>query len=769
MKHFFAALLLLFAIQSGFSQNNKSWKGYFSYREIKDISEAPTRLIAASENALFTKDLVNGAIKTTNTVDGLSGQTISSVYHSEAFRKTLIGYENGLMIVVNEVDGSILNVVDIINKALPPDIKKINHFMEYNGIVYISCDFGIVEYNLATLVFGSTFFIGNNGAQIVIKQTAIFNNKIYAATDSFGIRSADINNANLNDFSQWTTLDGNGWIGVEAFSDGLYAMTNQGGLYHFQGGNFVQQQAQYPQPSVDFRKSGDYLIATTPNHVYIYNSSMILVRDINSAEVAVPNLKFSCATIINDIVYLGTVENGMFSTSLTGSPFEDMTPSGPLRNNIFAMKASSTSLWAVFGDYDISYRPDNPLRYYGISKFNTNNWLNITYDELQAAVGKPVTNLVRISIHPTNANLVYISSFNSGLLKLENDVPTMLYDQTNTGTNGLQPFPNSTTVRIDGTAFDKVGNLWVTNSLTNKGLKVLTAAGQWNSYDLSSLFTPAQLGSFNMGRLTIDKNGTKWITTRDQGLVAFNETYSTVPKTIKSTPETGNLPDIDARVSAVDTRNQLWIGTKKGLRVLSSVDSYLTDQQMITENIVFIEDNLPQELMYEQFIKDIVVDGSNNKWIATADAGVFLVSPNGQQTIYNFTSSNSPLPSNSVNDIEINGTTGEVFIATDKGMVSFKGTATDANDNLNNVYVYPNPVRPEFNGTVKVSGLIDKANVKIADIEGNLVYETISEGGTIEWDTTAFGKYKVASGVYMIFISAEDGGETKVKKVMIIR
>ncbi|HMI05896.1 MAG TPA: hypothetical protein VK528_00005, partial [Flavobacterium sp.] len=149
MKHFFAALLLLFAIQSGFSQNNKSWKGYFSYREIKDISEAPTRLIAASENALFTKDLVNGAIKTTNTVDGLSGQTISSVYHSEAFRKTLIGYENGLMIVVNEVDGSILNVVDIINKALPPDIKKINHFMEYNGIVYISCDFGIVEYNLA--------------------------------------------------------------------------------------------------------------------------------------------------------------------------------------------------------------------------------------------------------------------------------------------------------------------------------------------------------------------------------------------------------------------------------------------------------------------------------------------------------------------------------------------------------------------------------------------------------------------------------------------
>ena len=108
-------------------------------------------------------------------------------------------------------------------------------------------------------------------------------------------------------------------------------------------------------------------------------------------------------------------------------------------------------------------------------------------------------------------------------------------------------------------------------------------------------------------------------------------------------------------------------------------------------------------------------------------------------------------------------------MATDKGLISFLGVNTKASDDLANVYVYPNPVRPEFNGTVKISGLIDKANIKITDIEGNLVYETTSVGGTIEWDTTAFGKYKVASGVYMIFISSDDAVETKVKKVMIIR
>ena len=240
-------------------------------------------------------------------------------------------------------------------------------------------------------------------------------------------------------------------------------------------------------------------------------------------------------------------------------------------------------------------------------------------------------------------------------------------------------------------------------------------------------------------------------------------------KVITEGSDKGNLPSPDVRSIAVDNKNQLWIGTNKGLRVLSNVGNYQTEGQMTANPIIILDDNLAQELLYEQFITDIAVDGANNKWIGTADSGLFLVSPNGQETKYHFTISNSPLPSNNINDIDINSATGEVFIATAKGLVSFKGTATAANDDLSNAYVYPNPVRPEYQGTVKIAGLLDKATIKITDIEGNLVYETTSNGGTIEWDTTAFGKYKVASGVYMIFISAEDGVETKVKKVMIIR
>ena len=173
----------------------------------------------------------------------------------------------------------------------------------------------------------------------------------------------------------------------------------------------------------------------------------------------------------------------------------------------------------------------------------------------------------------------------------------------------------------------------------------------------------------------------------------------------------GNLPVVDSRVVAIDKKNQLWIGTTSGLRVLSSVDRFSTDVQLTSNPIIILEDGLAQELLYEQFITDIVVDGANNKWVGTADSGVFQFSPDGQQTLNRFTTSNSPLPSNVINDIDINPTTGEVFFATDKGMVSYKGTATDASSDLSNVLVYPNPVRPEFEGTVKINGLLNKCTV----------------------------------------------------------
>ena len=760
MKKSFLYILFLIIFQNSFSQNKLSWQSYFSYNEIKDVSEAPTAVFAASENALFSKNSTTNIIKTTTTVDGLSGQTISTIYYSEVSKKTLIGYENGLMIVINEKDGSMLKVVDIINKQLPSGIKKINHFMEYNGLIYVSCDFGIVQFNLTTSQFGDTYFIGDAGAEISVKQTAFFNGFIYAATSN-GIRKAVITNANLVDYNQWSVVNTGDWSSVETLDSELIAINSAGYIHRYNSSVFVGF-FQLPQSSTDMRAKNHNLFITTPGAVFVYNNKMVLSRQISNTQVLNSGLSFTCTTAIEDIIYIGTKENGLFSSSLsTFAVFENNTPGGPLRNNIFSIDAASNQTWVVYGDYNSSYNP-YPLDSYGISKYSSSGWLNIPYSEVFDA--KSIT---RIIVNPNNENQVYASSFFSGLLKIENDIPSILYNEKNSGLETLTFVgPNYIDVRINGTAFDKTGNFWVTNSLVKNGLKVLKTNGQWQSYSMTSILDDAENTSY--GDIVIDKNNTKWMANNRNGVIGFNEASNTYKK-ITMGSDTGNLPIYDVRALAVDTKNQLWIGTTKGLRVLSNTGSFQTDTQLKTNPVIIIEDNLAQELLYEQFITSIVVDGANNKWIGTVDSGVFMVSSNGQETKYHFTIDNSPLPSNIINDIKINATTGEVFIATNKGMISFKGTATEANENLNNVYVYPNPVRPAYSGTVKIAGLIDKANVKIADIEGNLVYEKTSEGGTIEWDTTAFGKYKVASGVYMIFISAQDGSETKVKKVMIIR
>jgi ligand-binding sensor domain-containing protein len=757
-------LFFLFLLQITFAQTNLSWQGYFSYTQIKAISQSPTAIYAASENALFSKNTNTGIIKTSTTIDGLSGETITALHYSATSNKTIVGYQNGLLIVINEADGSMLKVVDIVNKNLPTSIKRINNFMEYGGIVYVATDFGIVQFNLATSRFGDTYFIGDNGAEIKVSQTTFYNGFIYASTSS-GIRRGDIKNPNLIDYKQWQVTNAGNWSGITAFGTDLYAVNAVGYVHKYDSGsNTFNGFLPLPEVTTDFRTTANYFIITTPNTVYVYNNQMALQRQINRNQIPGGNSIFSCATIVNDAIYIGTAENGLITTSLLGaSNYENITPIGPSRNAVFSMQATPTQLWAVYGDYNIYYNP-YPLDDYGISKYTTSGWSNIPNDKVLGA-----KSMTRIAVNPSNEKEVYASSFFSGLLKIENDVPTVLYNQTNSSLESLSispPDPKYIDIRINGSAFDKSGNFWVTNSRVVNGLKVLSAAGQWKSYPMDKILVGASSNDF--GTMAIDKNGTKWMSTSKNGVVGFNESSNTFKK-ITFGPDQGNLPIQDVRAVAVDNKNELWIGTTKGLRVLSNTGSFQTDNQLTTHSIIIMENNLAQELLYEQFITDIEVDGANNKWIGTADAGVFMVSPDGQETKYHFTADNSPLPSNVINDISINSSTGEVFIATSKGLISFKGIATSASENLNNVYVYPNPVRPEYEGTVKINGLLNKANVKITDVAGNLVYEATSEGGTLEWDTTAFGKYKVASGVYMIFVSAQDGAETKVKKVMIIR
>lgn len=761
-KSFYIAIFFLTQLLFA-QQNNQMWKGYFSYNEIVDVESASGKVFAATQNGIFSKTIASSDLTIYNSVTGFKPESITTIHHSDAFNKTIAGNSNGLLLIING-DGSVTTKVDVIEDVpVPPNKKKINDFYEHNGRLYIATDYGISVLDLATSEFIITYFIGTSGEETQVLQTTVLGDEIYAVTRDFGIRKGNLTNPNLFDFSQWQSFDTGFWSGIITIDNQLVAMNNNARTYRYNGTAF-QEILNHIQPGLKLKTNGTEVIVTTQNHVYVLSQTFSQLAHITN--IPDYSVNFTAATVVDNFIFLGTEKNGLFSTVLSNPiTFENLSPNGPIRNYIFRVKKATNFLWAVYGDYSLQYNP-YALDEFGISKYSDNNgWEIIPYDDLFQA--KSISDLV---INPNNQNQVYATSYFSGLLKIEGE-NIELFNQANTGPNGLEslvlspPNPSYIDVRVNSPAFDKDGNLWVTNAFVEKVIKVLRTNGQWQSYSLAGVAPTVATGRY--GPMAIDKNKTKWVPSINDGLIAFNEEYNNKFIVLNST--VGNLPSNDVRCVAIDNRNQLWIGTFSGLRVISSVDRFISETELTSNSIIIQEGDLAQELFFQQTILDIAVDGANRKWVSIADGGVFLVSANGQQTIFQFTKNNSPLPSDNINDIEIDGVTGEVFFATDKGMVSFLGTSTKPSDSLGDVFVYPNPVRPEFLGTVKISGLTDKANIKITDIEGNLVYETTSSGGTIEWDTKAFGKHKVASGVYMVFVVSEDGLDSTVKKIMIIR
>jgi len=758
---FFASIgFLFFSVFNVFSQTNSSWSSYFSYNYVVGLAESDDKIIVSTENAIFSRDLITNEITTFNSIDGLKSDEINTIYHSSEFNVTLVGNTNGLLIVIKPDSRQIINKIDIINKvSIAQSNKKINHFLEHNGKIYIATDYGISVFDLNTLEFGDTYFLGEFGQETKVSKAVIYNNEIYAVTQNNGIRRASLSNPFLINHNSWETFSNQDWHSIARIGLHLVASKSNGILYKLNPNGTSSQIFNTNQEILEIKSSGQHLTVTTPFLIYVLNENLITIAQIGQF-LTEELLEYTTASVIYNTLYIGTKTKGLYAIELNNTNvFQNYTPNGPLRNKVYSVTATADNLWCVFGDNSPSYNPFFPvLGRYGISKLTAESWLHIPYKDVLGA-----TNLSKVVITPNNKNNVYIASNYFGVLKIENNIPTYLFSASNTGQNGLHGWQDGSTVdvRIHNMAFDKNNNLWVTNAGDTGHLKVMRTDGTWNSY----VINPEQA---IYADLIIDKNGTKWVAARDTGLIGFNEAYQNRKIVIDNSYNDG-LPINRIFTIAIDQNNRLWIGTLWGLRILPNVDRFLTETQPTLNPVIIIDDGLPQELLFMQAIKKIKVDGADRKWIGTLGSGVFLVSPNGQETIFHFTKENSPLPSDFVIDIDINPKTGEVFFATDKGMVSYKGTATQAADILRNVYVYPNPVRPEYIGTVKIAGLTDQANVKITDIEGNLVYETKSNGGTIEWDTTAFGKYKVASGVYMIFVTAKDATETTIKKVMVVR
>lgn len=758
------------------------WKPHFSYNKIVSLSQGNDRVYAASENAIFVHNTLTNEQQTVTTVNGLSGDPITTIHYSEAYELLLVGYENGLIEVVFDDGSEILSVVDIFEKpTIQPDNKRINHFNEHNGLVYVSTDFGISVYNIERLEFDDSYFIGNGGSQIRVTQTTILGDYLYAGCfNASGTRRAPFIADNIIDFQNWEQVLGSNFLAVEAVADELYGIRSNRTLikFNFPGLTLITT---YPTEPTQTSYIGDKFVVVTKDFVYIYNTDLDLLRQFRVDETEAS--EFTSASILGDRIFIGTNDKGILEyQDINATEHNIILPDGPLLNTPFAINAISKNLWVTYGGHTRSYAPYG--RRLGLSHLQDEEWVNIPYDSVLGA-----RDLNKIAINPRDINQAYVSSFTSGLLEINSDVPTILYDETNSGIESfvLPWAPNAKGYRLCASTFDNNGVLWTLTTLVERPLKSYDpSTGAWQAYSFADIIPPPFFGEQGFSSIVVDNStGTKWIGGRKFGLIGYNENLGlTVPiKFVNS--EEGNMPSTEVLSLALDKQNQLWVGTDRGLRVLYNTSNFFIEEDTRLDDIVVLEDGVPQEVLFREVVTDIVVDGANNKWIATLDSGLFYFSADGQETIYHFTKSNSPLPSNRVLDIALDDTNGELYVAAANGIVSFSSGSSETKDSLAEAFIYPNPVRPNFDiagQRVKIRDISDNVNIKITDVEGNLVAEAESntnlrfsgynlevDGGTAYWNGKNMGGNIVASGVYFVMLSDLDTQETKVLKLMVVR
>ncbi|CAI8385152.1 MAG: Uncharacterised protein [Polaribacter sejongensis] len=761
---------LSFSAQTDYSD---SWEDFYSYNNVKDFIKVDDVIYALVDNAVFTYDIVTKEINKLSSVQGLTGETTASIYFNKSFQRLIIGYENGLIEVVDN-DGSITissNIVDFNQSGR----KRINHFKEFNNKLYVSTPFGIVVYDIEKLEFGDTYFIGNNSSSLEVYQTEVLNGFIYAATDT-GVFVADINSNLLIDFNNWEEqFSGRNFPQITLFDNQLFVVEGTK-LYHLSGSVLVQVR-NFNEPIKALKSSSSHLSVTLNKSAVILD--VILNQVFRFSANTIFDFTLNTSLFESNSVFLGTKEFGILNTNSTQiTSFTEYHPEGPLSNDVFSITAQNNSLWAVYGGYSGTYTPIQ--RRQGYSHFNGENWINTKFNASLPG------DLVAVTIDPNNENKVFISALGvtsninvsptGGLLVVENDIVTQTYNHLNSAFKPISISLPNINIRVSGAVFDNQGNLWATNYETNEELIKFSATEQWSSVDLTSIKTSDAAG---LNEIFVDRNNSIWIGSRRNGVYIYNENGNR-KKALIATPNLGNLPDLNVRTVAVDANNRAWIGTQSGL-VMYSNASGVFDDATPNANAVVIngdENGFGERLLGDQTINSIVVDGADNKWFGTDNGGVIYTNPNGQRTLANFSMQNSPLPTNKIVKISVDNSTGKVYFATNKGIVVYNSKVAPFGDVLGAVYAYPNPALKNHQ-TVTIDGrkgthLPKGTNIKILDVAGNLVYETNVEegqelkGGKAVWDKRNLAGNKVASGIYIVLLSSDDASETAVTKIAIV-
>ena len=750
-------------------QNVFNWTEHISFSALNDVVQHGDLAYGASDLALFTYNKINGDIERITKQSGLSDVNIVALDVHRSSGRIIIGYANGNIDLYR--NGRITNINDIARSTLFLGNRRMNHLRVHGNLLYVAMGFGIVVIDLNENLVRETYIIGDGGAQVDVFQVAINTNenKIYAGTAN-GLYAASLNSP-LVFFQSWqrdprfeqydvpliTEFKGRTFV-CKREIEGMA----EDSIFYTDNGNWVYFDDLVPQNYTDLKGSEDVVIAVNNFSVRLYNENFGRLNNITPGNVNRSN--FIPVKAVRDTernrVWMATTELGLTELN-PGNFFFSYMPNGPKNNRAYSLYHNGKQLNVATAE--LSATLTEQFNRSGIFTYKDFTWDIIPPDALDN-----VADIVAIRSHPEDHNHLYVATWGSGLIELQDGVEIARYNSDNLQEHALTPVNNtSTRIRVGWMDFDDDGNLWMVTSQNDNPLTVLRNNGQWQNFSLGSFASSNTV----IQHMMVTSRNQIWVQTRGNGVVVCRESESGQLEFFRLNQNEGSgaLPSNVVNAFAEDRNGAIWLGTSAGVGVIFSPQNIFDGGDFDATRITFEEDGVVQALLSQENVTSVFVDGANKKWFGTSFRGAFYTSSDGREEIYAFNNQTSPLPNNEILDITVDPQTGEVFFATPGGITSFRGAATEGSDTFESPFAYPNPVRPDYNGPIFIRGLVRDAQVKITDLQGNLVFETRAEGGQAIWDGNLFDGTRAASGVYTAFMNDPDGFQTDVVKILIVR
>jgi hypothetical protein len=740
--------------------NTEGWRVHASFATNNCMDEVEGKMYVGNKSAIFTLDKSDRTVNVISRVNGLSDVSVKYICYHKPSKTIIVGYDNmNIDLIQNDV---VYNLPDMKNKVIIGE-KLLNNISIHDNLAYLSCSFGIVVVDVPRKRLVDSYVnLGANGANLSINDVDVYDGSIYASTDE-GIYRASASSLNLSDYHFWNlTALNRPAKQLEVFRNRLYAVINGDTIQNYDGLTWSIFTGAPVDTINDMRVENNKLIITQLNGIVIESAQ---------GAISAKTHRYMTSSLVSSENDLYMFTNDFYFMRVDGNTgaLDFLAPGGPYATTATRMAyGGDGKLWiagggvngfGVGGGWGPQY---NNNKFYRIEN---NEWYNFKSSTDPRIVNS--RDFIDVTVHPSTQN-AFFSSFGYGLVEVSGNMVVNAYDSSN---SSLRHFNTGTAspLFVSGTTFDSEENLWVSNFGAVNPLSVKTPNGTWRSFPF-----PVSIDA-RFGFITCDDQDNKWIfSTRGLGIVVYNSGKTVLDasddqvKVLTKDKENGFLPSNVVLCITKDQKGEMWVGTDQGLCIFSSPEKVFEAGEDFDARQIVIKTGLVfSNFLGTTAINCIKIDAANRKWIGTAN-GAWLVSPDGYTVIRNFNMSNSPLLSNTILEIGIDEKTGEVFFATEKGLISYMGTATEGSDVHGDVLVYPNPVRPEYNGLIAIKGLVNNAFVKITDISGQLVYETRANGGMATWDGRNFTGKRAATGVYLVYSTNETGEETHVTKILFV-